>query len=256
LLQPLLAMCHGHLGQFLGAGAGLLVAVAFDYALTAIPSWCFAVLSFDHSHQERIGFHAVFFTIGFALDVKTVRQILQQKITLAVSLLYMGFQIWLCFGPYLLSQDMRGKLFQEDLPTDFMPFSYPLGWTLVVAERTFAALCFMALCAPLADAQSSCMRLLRQICVLSGRRTLYAYCLNFFFIEMLAMHQLQDRIDTQMLQYLPRPYNMCPHQCMQVLFTFSLCSPLTERVFHFMVAPQWALDCFAGTKSASSPKPE
>jgi len=53
LLQPALAACHGHLGQWMGAGAGLLVAVVLNYAVTAIPLWWFAVLHLDQTSNAE-----------------------------------------------------------------------------------------------------------------------------------------------------------------------------------------------------------
>jgi len=257
LLQPALAACHGHLGQWMGAGAGLLVAVVLNYAVTAIPLWWFAVLHLDQTSMLRIGFHAIFFAVGFAMDAATVRRILQHKITLALSLLHISFLVWVCYGTYFQSKDLRMKLFQEDIPEDFMPFSYPLGWTLTVAQRTLASLSFIALLVPLVDAESSCMRFLCQMFALSGKRSLYGYCLQFIFIERLGMTSLQMMIDAQLQKYMPMPFYMFPHQCLQVLFMFSLCSPLAERAFHFMVSPEWVLDCFrAGTKALPAPPTE
>jgi len=254
LLQPALAACHGHLGQWMGAGAGLLVAVVLNYAVTAIPPWWFVILSFSQNDMMRIGFHAFFFVVGFAMDVATVRRILQHKITLALSLLHISFLVWVCYGTYFQSEHLRMKLFVEDIPEDFMPFSYPLGWTFTVAQRTLASLSFIALLVPLVDAESSCMRFLCQMFALSGKRTLYCYCLQFIFIHRLGMKSLQMMIDSQFQKYMPMPFYMIPHQCLQVLFMFSLCSPLAERAFHFMVSPEWVLDCFrAGTKALPAP---
>eukprot|EP00930_Biecheleria_cincta_P034853 TRINITY_DN24023_c2_g1_i3.p1 TRINITY_DN24023_c2_g1~~TRINITY_DN24023_c2_g1_i3.p1 ORF type:complete len:426 (-),score=55.14 TRINITY_DN24023_c2_g1_i3:27-1304(-) len=253
LLQPLLAACHGHFGRCVGTGAGLLVAVVFNYAVMAMPVWWFAVLQFAPDDLMRIGFHAIFFAIGFAMDVAAVRRILQQKITLVLSFLHMSILVWVCYGTYVQSEDVRAQLFRENIPEDFMPLSYPREWMLTVAQRTLASLSFAALLVPLADAESSCMRFLCQMFALSGKRTLYGYCLQFLFIERLSMTALQRGMDAQLRNYLPMPLYMCPHQCLQVLFTFSLCSPLAERAFHFMVTPEWVLDCVGGIKELFAP---
>jgi len=255
LLQPVLAECVGHLGQWIGAGACLLVAVVFNYAVTAIPLWCVAVLQFDQNDLLRIGFHAIFFAIGFAMDAATMRRILQHKITLALSLLHISFLAWVSYGTYFQSKDLRMKLFSEDIPEDFMPLFQPLGWTLTVAQRTLASLSFIALLVPLVDAESSYMRFLCQLFALSGKRTLYGYCLQFICIERLGMTSLQMMIDLQFQEYMPMPFYMLPHQLLQVLFMFSLCSPLAERAFHFMVSPEWVLDCFRGTKASPPASP-
>lgn len=247
LLQPLLSACNDHLGRHAGTCAGFLIAMVIDAACRTVHSSLLEdVLYIGEPEQNRTTFYGIFFAVGFAIDAAALRELLQRKAVLALGLVHTTLLLWAFAN---LSHNWYGiSGFVVDTPPNFSGLRDPLHWTAAVAHRALAALLFIALLVPLADAENWCLRFICKLFSLSGKRTLYAYCLQFVFIERLAVRPLQDRMDELMLHYLPYPYNMCPHWIFQLLILFTLTSPLAEGAFHFFVSPQWVVEGVASIR--------
>lgn len=239
LLQPLLSGCNEHLGRSAGNCAGLLITMVIDAMGRNLHPWFLdETVFFGQMEQNRTTFYATCFAVGFAIDAAALRAFLQRKVVLVLGLIHTGFLIWACAH---LDHDWYGyNAFTDGIP-ELSSFQDALKCTMAVGHRTLAALLFIPLLVPLADTENSCLRFICKLFTLSGKRSLYAYCLQFAVMERLAVFTLQERIDEFMLLFVPYPYSLCPHWILQLLILFMLTSPLAERAFSFLVSPQWVV---------------
>jgi len=221
----------GHIGVVV-----LLCAFAVSYRLTDPASLKWKSLANCLLLNSFIGFkiplHAFFYVLGLSLDYDSFRQTISRAPCVALSLVFMFVHRF-----YLVSFSwVTTEGFSDN----------PLKWFQLL-YCSLISIAFISCLTPLADRAQGLLLQAAEVMADLGSRSLYAYCLH-----MLMRFLITDDVFAGLAEALG-PVGSLPRSAVMVLFLVSLCSPLAERCFSWLVSPQWAVDLCSSVAKAIFP---
>jgi len=180
----------------------------------------------------KIPLHAFFYVLGLSLDYDSFRQTISRAPCVALSLVFMFVHRF-----YLVSFSwVTTEGFSDN----------PLKWFQLL-YCSLISIAFISCLTPLADRAQGLLLQAAEVMADLGSRSLYAYCLH-----MLMRFLITDDVFAGLAEALG-PVGSLPRSAVMVLFLVSLCSPLAERCFSWLVSPQWAVDLCSSMAKAIFP---
>eukprot|EP00930_Biecheleria_cincta_P083683 TRINITY_DN73211_c0_g1_i1.p1 TRINITY_DN73211_c0_g1~~TRINITY_DN73211_c0_g1_i1.p1 ORF type:complete len:467 (+),score=36.26 TRINITY_DN73211_c0_g1_i1:62-1462(+) len=234
-LTPMLQWLQAFMGDRMACVSLLLLTgLAYWRGSLVLQNTLFKAIGCEPNHSNHYLPYAVFYVLGLTIDRDYLRSCLLRKAVLVLALAFQGCLIVFCYGGYRifalsrLQDSVLSSVFKEGVPLD-----EPVALSFLhLCLRAFGALSFMACCAQLVDSRwPSVERIIAGI----GSRTLYGYCLQMIVQK---MRVFDPWIVGNISQSVGRLFGVL----LDVLLVASLCSPLSERLFHWAISPQWIVD--------------